>query len=137
MKINILKIYAFVLVVLSLAVVVNVFSMPVLAGDQAVAGLETAAGTGFGGTPQITSVPEAIGRIIGVALAFVGLAFFILMLYGGFTWMFARGNDQQVEKAKGIIQTAVIGLIIVLMAYAITAFVGNVLISDASGGTPR
>jgi len=53
----------------------------------------------------------------------------MLVIYGGFLWMTARGNEQQVTKAKDLIISAVIGLVIVLAAYAITAYVGGALIS--------
>ena len=75
------------------------------------------------------SIPTTIGKIIGSVLAFVGVLFLILMIYGGLTWMTARGNEQEIEKAKETITNAVIGLIIVLAAYAITAYIGNVLTS--------
>lgn len=104
----------------------------VLAGNKASEGLDTAANTGFGGTPEITTVPGFIGRMIGIALSFLGLAFFMLMLWGGFLWMFARGNETQVTKAKDLISNAVVGLIIVLSAYAITMFVGGLLTSPSS-----
>jgi len=42
------------------------------------------------------------------------------MIYAGYLWMLARGNEQEVEKAKNIIIYAVIGLVVVLSAYAIT-----------------
>jgi len=45
--------------------------------------------------------------------------------------MFAQGNEAQVEKAKQTLIAAVIGLIIVLSAYAITAFIGQVLFIGA------
>lgn len=73
------------------------------------------------------NVPTIIGKIVGAGLAFVGVLFFILMIYGGILWMTAQGNDQQVEKAKGLITAAIIGLIIVLSAYAITAYIGTQL----------
>ncbi|SRR6056297_1124008 len=68
-----------------------------------------------------------IGDIIGAVLTFVGILFLILVIYGGLLWMTARGNEQQIEKAKNLIGAAIVGLIIVLSAYAITAFIGNVL----------
>ncbi|MBL7058794.1 hypothetical protein ISS03_05725, partial [Patescibacteria group bacterium] len=40
-------------------------------------------------------------------------------------WMTAQGNDTKIATARGIITNAVIGLIIVMSAYAITAFVGS------------
>ena len=99
--------------------------------DDALTGLNTAADKGYGegtsvGTGGImTSLPGAIGKVVGVVLSLVGVAFLILMIYGGFTWMLARGNDQEVVKAKNLIQSAIIGLIIVLAAYAITAYIGS------------
>jgi TRAP-type C4-dicarboxylate transport system permease small subunit len=72
-----------------------------------------------------TPLAERVGQIIGVGLSLIGVAFFILMIYGGFIWMFARGNEQEVTKAKDIIISATIGLVIVLSAYAITRFIGD------------
>lgn len=69
------------------------------------------------------NLPELIGDILGTALSFISVVFFILMLYGGFLWMTARGNSDQESKARDTIFGAVIGLIIVLAAYAITQFV--------------
>ncbi len=77
--------------------------------------------------PSIT-MAKRIGSIIGVILSFVGILFLILMIYGGLIWMMARGNEQEVEKAKNIIISAVFGLIIILAAYAITAFIGEKLL---------
>jgi hypothetical protein len=49
--------------------------------------------------------------------------------------MTARGNEEQVEKAKKVIQNAVIGLIIVILAYAITLFIGRLLgVGGDNGG---
>ncbi len=90
-------------------------------------GLNTTADIGYGGSAPIQSLPEAIGRFVGAILAFVGVAFLILMIYGGFTWMTARGNEQEVEKAKDLITQAIIGLVIVLSAYAITAYVSDII----------
>lgn len=75
------------------------------------------------GYSEPKSVPEIIGAFIALALSFVGLIFLILMIYGGFIWMTAGGNDMKVIKAKKIIVQATIGVIIVLSAYAITTFV--------------
>ncbi len=74
-----------------------------------------------------TDVPITIGKIVGAGLAFIGILFFILMIYGGILWMTAQGNEQQTTKAKGLIIAAVIGLIIVLSAYAITAYIGGAI----------
>jgi len=72
------------------------------------------------------------GQIIGVVLSFIGVIFLILMIYAGILWMTASGNDQQVNKAKNLMINAIIGLIIVFAAYAITAYVGD-LVTNTGG----
>jgi len=47
-------------------------------------------------------------------------------------WMTAGGNDEKIEKAKKLISAAVIGLIIVLLAWAIVIFVIGVT-NNATG----
>lgn len=70
---------------------------------------------------------EIIGKVIGYILSFLGVIFLILMIYAGYLWMLARGNEQEVERAKNLIRDAIIGLIIVLAAYAITYFLGDTI----------
>ncbi len=73
------------------------------------------------------SLIQLIGFVVSVVLAFVGVFFLLLCLYAGFTWMFSRGNEQDIEKAKKTLQNALIGLIVVLCAYGITLFISNIL----------
>jgi len=76
---------------------------------------------------KLQDFPATIGRFVGALLSFVGVLFLVLMIYGGFLWMTDRGNEDQVKKAKDLIQAAIIGLIIVLLAYAITKYIGDIL----------
>ncbi len=91
--------------------------------------LEKAAGTdnGAGYNTTVTGPEGMISLIITTALSFIGVIFLVLAIYGGYIWMIARGNEQEVERAKNIIQGAVIGLIIVMAAYAISWYVINTL----------
>ena len=66
---------------------------------------------------------DVIGRAINIVLGFLGIVLLCLFLYAGFLWMTAAGDEKKVEKAKEILKNAVIGIIIILIAYAITAFV--------------
>ncbi|MCK4539812.1 hypothetical protein KAU09_01515 [Candidatus Parcubacteria bacterium] len=68
---------------------------------------------------------KGVSLVISVVLSLIGVVFLILMIYGGFIWMNSRGNEQEVEKAKNIIRNSIIGLLIVIAAYAITAFIGD------------
>lgn len=83
-----------------------------------------------------TTLSETIGRIIRIALSLVGTGFFALTIYAGFLWMTAQGNDEQVEKAMGIIKTAAIGLIITLASYGLTVYlVGVVALTSGKPST--
>ncbi len=70
--------------------------------------------------PLLGSVATTIVKIF---LSVLGVIFLIMILIGGFNWMTAAGDSGKVEKAIGTIQRGVIGLIILVSAYAITAFV--------------
>lgn len=77
-----------------------------------------------------------VGNIIKAMLALLGVIVLIFMVYGGYLWMMSGGNDQMVKKSKDILINAVIGLVIVLAAYAITTFVVSRIYSAAnSSGT--
>lgn len=56
-------------------------------------------------------------------LALLGFVFFGYLFYAGIRWMNARGNEEFVAKAKGSVQSAVFGLIIIFVAYALTTFI--------------
>ncbi len=70
-----------------------------------------------------TSVTVLAGRIILVVLQLLGVVFLALTIFAGFKWMMARGEENEVEDAVNLIRDAVIGLVIIFAAYAITNFV--------------
>ena len=77
-----------------------------------------------------------IATIIQVVLGLLGSLLVILMIYAGILWMTAGGNDTQVKKAQNIIQRAAIGLLIVVLAYAITYFIFQNLPGGGGGAGP-
>lgn len=74
------------------------------------------------------TLAEIIGVVISAALALIGALFLALMLYAGYHWMTARGEEEKVEKAKDTINRAIVGLIIAVGAYAIWQFIFTELI---------
>ena len=70
-----------------------------------------------------TTFSENVGRAITILFSILGVLFTILIVYAGYLWMTARGNDEFVAKAKSILSTSIIGLIILLMAYSLTSFI--------------
>jgi cytochrome bd-type quinol oxidase subunit 2 len=69
------------------------------------------------------SMTGVIGTAISVILGLLGIIFVILFIYAGYTWMMAQGDKANIDKAKDTMWRAVIGLIIVVGAYAIWAYV--------------
>jgi len=103
----------------------SVFSVSAAADSKFITGLKTTAGeTGAGYDTGIKPM-EFIAKLVGKALTtvFIGVTFLIIMIYAGFKWMTARGNEQEVESAKNIIIYAVIGLVVVLAGYAIVKLI--------------
>jgi amino acid transporter len=88
-----------------------------------------------GGGDVEAKAQSMIGTIINGFLSLVGVFFLILVIYGGFQWMNARGREEEIKKAKDIVRSAIIGMIIVMSAYAIAYFVSNALQSAAK--SPR
>lgn len=73
-------------------------------------------------------------RVINIALGFVGIIMVCIMVYAGFLWMTAGGNQEQVERAQKYIRNAIIGVIIIVSSWAITTFVINKLLGAVGGG---
>ncbi len=68
-------------------------------------------------------IENVVGTGINAALSLVGLIFLILMVYAGYLWMTARGEEETIKKSQKIIISTIIGLVITLSAYAITKFI--------------
>ncbi|PJC01996.1 MAG: hypothetical protein CO073_01715 [Candidatus Komeilibacteria bacterium CG_4_9_14_0_8_um_filter_36_9] len=62
-------------------------------------------------------------RLIKYALGFIGIVLIVFILWSGFQWMTSGGNTDKVNKAKKRLIAAVIGAIIIFIAYAIADFV--------------
>jgi hypothetical protein len=64
-----------------------------------------------------------VGNIINVALSITGSLLVIYLIYAGFLWMTAEGDTKKVDKAREIIKQSLIGLVIIVAAYAISNYV--------------
>lgn len=74
-----------------------------------------------------------IGRIIKLGLGFLGTIAVILIILAGFKWMTAAGNEDKIAESKKLMSAAVVGLIIILMAYALSNFVIGAVIGSIQG----
>lgn len=106
------------LVVGSLAAI----AMPMVAVHASSFSIESVGSSiGLGNADLKTTVLNIIRLLLGL-MTLIAVS---LIIYGGFVWLTAAGNEENVEKAKRIISAAVIGLIIILLAWAIVIFVAR------------
>lgn len=92
-------------------------------------------GTALGNQDLRTTV----ARLINVALSLLGIVAVVIILIGGFKWMTAGGNEDKVAEARKLIFSGIIGLAIILSAWAIALFVINQLnqaTTDSDAGIP-
>lgn len=75
------------------------------------------------------NVYQIAGRLINVVLGFLGIILLGYFLYAGFLWMTSGGSDDKAEEARTMIKNAVIGLIIIVSAFAISNFVLGSLVN--------
>ncbi len=133
------KITSFLKVAITLAVG-GVLVMSAFGGEKAFAqvfggitdqqlGLQYGAATGL----PASDVRLTVARIIRVAMSLLGTVALIIVVYGGFLWMTAGGNEERTGEAKKWITAGVIGLAIILAAYSITIFIVQNLVKATSG----
>lgn len=115
------------LLVIVLFLAVFLFALPALAVNLNV-GLEYAKATGLG----TQDIRVTIANIINAALGFLGILAVLIILYGGWIWMTSGGEPEKINTAKKILINGAIGLLIILMAYAIASFILNLLL-EATG----
>ena len=119
---------------LSLTALLAAFAVtPVLAqrgnlGDTVNGGLSYGTIVGWG----TQDLKVTIMNVVNIIMGFLGIVAILIILYGGFQWMTAGGNDDKVGSAKHTISAGVVGLVVVIGAYAIASFVVRSLVDATS-----
>ena len=98
---------------------------PVMALDLGLTNLTSAASTAGFGEGRIQDV---IGKVVKVVLSALGLVSLVIFIFAGFQWMTSGGSDDKIKGAQKLMSNAVIGLVIVLIAYAATHFIVQALV---------
>lgn len=88
-------------------------------------------GEAIGTDATTNDLPTLIGNIISALLSVLGIIFVVLVVYAGFLYLTAAGDDTKVKKAKTLLTQSIIGLVIIVAAYAISAFVIDALVEVA------
>ncbi len=66
--------------------------------------------------------------IINIALLVVGSLAVLFLIIGGYRYITAHGNEEQTEGAKRTIKNSLVGIIIVVMSFAIITIIVNILV---------
>lgn len=102
--------------------------------DEACAGIQAAGGecnaSGSAGADGFKSI---VGTIINVLSILVGAVSVIFIIIGGFRYIISNGDSNGVTSAKNTIMYAVIGLVVVLFAQVLVAFVFSKAQDAATG----
>jgi len=104
-------------------------AMPALAGSGVDVGLNYATAIGLGTQDVRTTVSNVIRAFMGL----LGIVAVVIILLGGFKWMTAGGNEDKVGEAKKLIISGIIGLVIIMSAYAIAQFVVGAIVNGTAG----
>lgn len=80
-------------------------------------------GEGF----PVQDLGAGIVGIVRTSLLLVGVLALGMLVYGGFRYMAARGEEQEIATAKTIITAAIVGMVIIGLSSAIVGFVFQAL----------
>ncbi len=76
-----------------------------------------------------SSLRQLVLTMVNYFLTFLGIVAVIMVIYGGVTYVTAAGEDEKIQSAKKIIMYAVIGIIIVLISFALV----NMILGAGTG----
>lgn len=83
--------------------------------------------TGMTNPLNTVNPSEVVGRVIKAVLAIIGSIFLIMVIYGGFTWMTAAGNDTKVAKGRNILVWSIAGVIVIFLSWILVAVIFEAL----------
>lgn len=117
----------FSLVLVNLVIVASVTIFVTIPVDAATISLNPLGGGDYGNLTDTglgTTDPLVVAsQIVNVFLRLLGAITVIFMIYGGWIWIWARGNQEEVTRAKDIIRGSIIGLLVILASFGIMQFV--------------
>ncbi len=112
--------------IISVILMVAVLALPFVADAQ----IRPPTAPGTDPLPNTSTATELILRVIQILLAIAGLVAVIFLIVGGFRYIIAGGNEETAETAKKTIINAIIGIVIIILAFVIVRVISNALISQ-------
>ena len=82
-------------------------------------------------TPETTftkdDLVDTLETIANWALGLIAIIAVILIIWGGFLYITASGNQEQLDKGKSVVIYGLIGVLIAILAFAIVSFAASLL----------
>jgi len=97
-------------------------------------GLGQIANTDYNEPNKPKDIRTITANLTNVFLGLLGTIFIILMIAAGFLWMTAGGNSEKVKRATQLMTAGVIGLLIIIAAFAISLYVTSRTIYSVEQG---
>ena len=76
-------------------------------------------------------LPEVIGSIIQWVLGIVGIILLVMFVYGGVLYATSAGNEDKLETAKKVMLYAILGIVIIALAFVLTRYIISALFVSA------
>jgi hypothetical protein len=105
----------------------------IYAAEETTTKVEVKPPTGAENLSKIT-VSNLISGVITLVFIAASLVFFFMLVAGGIKWMMAGGDKEKAGEARGQLTSALIGLIVIFLAWAISKLLGTLFGVDILGG---
>ena len=121
--------WASVVKVFSFVAIFAIMAMPAVAGAQIFGSEDLPAQF----EAETETASQLIIRVLNILLGVVGLVAVLFLVWGGFKYITSAGEEGAIEAAKGTIINALIGIVVVLLAFALVRIVANAVLAGSGG----
>lgn len=84
----------------------------------------------------VNSIQELLEALIGIIIVFATPIIIFFIVYAGFLYVTARGNEQTITQANRALLYAIIGGLLILGAFALITIITNLISAVATTPTP-
>lgn len=76
------------------------------------------------GVATITCLEPLFANVVKAVVALAGVGLFIMLIMGGYNFLFAGGDQKKLEMARNTLTMAATGLVIMVSAYLLLKAIG-------------
>ena len=87
---------------------------------------------GYQDVPTIKGLECAFASVISFILPLAGVILFVMLFMGGFRYLTSGGDPKATESAKGTLTHAIIGLVVLLLAFLFLKLISTIIGVDVT-----